>query len=115
MWLRPRTELIKLPLDFWNIRAHPGASTVELAIAALNLAYLLVAIAGFMHWRRQGFSAKPALAIAMIVFIALRCALLLTLDNTEPRYTLECFPAVILLAGLCFAGKQNATSQNLSS
>jgi len=29
----------------------------------------------------------------------LRCVLLWTLDNAEPRYTLECFPVVILLAG----------------
>jgi hypothetical protein len=36
----------------------------------------------------------------MLGFVALRFALLLTLDNSEPRYTLECFPVVILLAGM---------------
>jgi len=107
MWLRPRTELMKLPLDFWNVRAHPGASTEEFAIATLNLAYLLLAIAGFFRWRRHGFSGQGTLAFAMVAFVALRCILLLTLDNSEPRYTLECFPVIILLAGLLFAGKQN--------
>jgi hypothetical protein len=34
----------------------------------------------------------------MFGFVGLRCLLLLTLDNSEPRYTLECFPIVILLA-----------------
>jgi len=106
MWLRPRTELIKLPIDFWNVRAHPGASTIDFAFAALNLAYLLLAIAGFFRWRKLGWSGQGALAFAMLAFVALRCILLLTLDNSEPRYTLECFPIVILLAGLYFAHEQ---------
>jgi 4-amino-4-deoxy-L-arabinose transferase-like glycosyltransferase len=106
MWLRPRTELIKLPIDFWNVRAHPGASAVDFAIAALNLAYLLLAIAGFFRWRKLGWSGNGALAFAMLTFVVLRCILLLTLDNSEPRYTLECFPVVILFAGLSFAREQ---------
>jgi hypothetical protein len=32
----------------------------------------------------------------MIAFVLLRCALLLTLDNSEPRYTLEFFPLLVL-------------------
>jgi hypothetical protein len=36
----------------------------------------------------------------MAAFVLLRCALLLTIDNSEPRYTMECYPVVILLAGL---------------
>jgi hypothetical protein len=36
-------------------------------------------------------------------FVALRFALLLTLDNSEPRYTLECFPVVFVLAGMAVA------------
>jgi 4-amino-4-deoxy-L-arabinose transferase-like glycosyltransferase len=115
MWLRPRTELMKSPLDFWNVRAHPGASIAEFAIAALNLAYLLLAIAGFIHWRRLGFNGQRALAFAMVAFVALRSILLLTLDNSEPRYTLECFPVIILLAGPFFAAKQEPTTMNVSS
>jgi hypothetical protein len=34
----------------------------------------------------------------MLAFVLLRCALLLTLDNSEPRYTLEFFPLLILWA-----------------
>jgi hypothetical protein len=39
----------------------------------------------------------------MLGFVALRCVLLLTLDNSEPRYTLECFPVVILLGSFAVA------------
>jgi 4-amino-4-deoxy-L-arabinose transferase-like glycosyltransferase len=102
MWLRPRTELMRAPIDFWNFRAHPRASIAEYAYAALNAALLLAAIAGIFRWRRNHWSHQPALAFAMLAFIALRCALLLTLDNSEPRYTLECYPIVILLAGFYF-------------
>jgi hypothetical protein len=37
-------------------------------------------------------------------FVVLRCALLLTLDNSEPRYTLEFFPVVMVWAGALFSG-----------
>jgi hypothetical protein len=39
----------------------------------------------------------------MVGFVALRCALLLTIDNSEPRYTMECYPVVITLAGMAMA------------
>jgi hypothetical protein len=43
----------------------------------------------------------------MVGFVTLRCLLLLTLDNSEPRYTLECCPIVILLAGFALASRGN--------
>jgi 4-amino-4-deoxy-L-arabinose transferase-like glycosyltransferase len=109
MWLRPRTELMRAPIDFWNFRAHSRASIAECAYAALNAVLLLAAIAGIFRWRHHHWSNQPALAFAMLGFIALRCALLLTLDNSEPRYTLECYPIVILLAGLYFACNSEST------
>jgi 4-amino-4-deoxy-L-arabinose transferase-like glycosyltransferase len=109
MWLRPRTELMRAPDDFWNISEHPAASIAECAYAALNLAYLLLGIAGLVRWRKLRWSGQGVLAFAMLGFVALRCILLLTLDNSEPRYTLECFPVVILFAGLLFAGRQTST------
>jgi 4-amino-4-deoxy-L-arabinose transferase-like glycosyltransferase len=100
MWLRPRTELLRLPIDWWNFRTHVIASTVESLFGLLNLAYLALAVCGLILWQRSRWSNHSALAAAAIGFVVLRCALLLTLDNSEPRYTLECFPVVILLAGL---------------
>jgi hypothetical protein len=54
-------------------------------------------------WGRRRWDGQGALAAAMIGFVVLRCALLWTLDNSEPRYTLECFPVVILLAAMAWA------------
>jgi hypothetical protein len=46
----------------------------------------------------------------MLAFVLLRCALLLTLDAPEPRYTLECFPVVIALAGVALGGRRQEQS-----
>jgi 4-amino-4-deoxy-L-arabinose transferase-like glycosyltransferase len=97
MWLRPRFELTTMPVDWWAVREHPLKSAEEMAYALLNAAYLALAMAGLVRWRRSGWGGRGAVAFAMLGFVVLRCALLLTLDNSEPRYTLECFPVVILL------------------
>jgi hypothetical protein len=111
MWLRPRTELMHLPLDWWHIRRHPAASAFGIVYAALNAAYLLLAVGGLWRWKNQHWFPQPPLAAAALGFVALRCLLLLTLDNSEPRYTLECFPVIILLAGFAFAGRSLTDSR----
>ena len=98
MWLRPRIEYMKIPLDWWRFRAHPRDSLRAYAMGALNVVYLAVACVGFWRWRKAN-----VVVWSMIAFVALRCALLLTIDNSEPRYTMECYPVVILLAGLAVA------------
>jgi hypothetical protein len=36
----------------------------------------------------------------LLGFVALRSIFLGTLENPEPRYTLECYPVVIILAAI---------------
>ncbi len=116
MWLRPRTALMKMPLDWWAVRAHPKRSLAEFGYAALDIAYLVLALVGLMRWRRLGWRGHRAVAYAMLGFVVLRGLLLLTLDNSEPRYTLECFPVVILLASFAVANTRSdgrSTTGNL--
>ena len=68
------------------------------ALGALNMLYLALACVGFWRWRRAG-----VVIWSMVAFVALRCALLLTIDNSEPRYTMECYPVILLLAGWAIA------------
>jgi 4-amino-4-deoxy-L-arabinose transferase-like glycosyltransferase len=103
MWLRPRLELTRMPVDWWAVRAHPWKSAEEMAYALVNAAYLALAVVGLVLWRRRGWGGRGAVAYTMLGFVALRCVLLLTLDNSEPRYTLECFPVVILLGSFALA------------
>lgn len=99
MWFRPRIEYMKVPLDWWRMGEHPWNSLRAYALGALNVAYLALAWAGLWMWRRRG----GVVVWSMVAFVALRCVLLLTIDNSEPRYTMECYPVVLLLAGLAMA------------
>ena len=110
MWLCPRVELMDLPLDWWHWRKHPKTSVFSLFYASLDAAYLVLAGLGLRRWQRQGWSGYSALAYAMAAFVLLRCVLLATIDNSEPRYTLECFPIVILLASFALTQQHRKQS-----
>ncbi len=102
MWLRPRTELLWIELRWWEYHLHHAETEFAAAYAGLNLLYLLLALWGLRRW--------PLLSGAMVVFILLRCALLATIEAPEPRYTLECFPMVIALAGVGLAPRKRAAT-----
>ncbi len=58
MWLRPRLELTTMPLDWWNFDRHPLKSAMEWGYTLLNAAYLALAAAGFVIWRRRRWAAR---------------------------------------------------------
>jgi hypothetical protein len=63
-----------------------------------NLIYMVLALVG--AWITRG---RPGWAL-LIVFIVVRTAFFTTFVETpEPRYVLECFPAVIALAAQVFS------------
>ena len=112
MLLRPRLELLPMPLDWWRWRWYRWQTVFAWGYAGLNLAYLVLGVMGFFAWKRRGWIAHDGsgfapLAFALAATILLRCALLLTLDNSEPRYTLEFFPVIFALAGALFARRTN--------
>jgi 4-amino-4-deoxy-L-arabinose transferase-like glycosyltransferase len=92
MALRPRTDMLWIEMRWWQYDRHEAESVFAAAYAGLNLAYLIVAAIGFLK--------RPPLRGAILAFILLRSALLLTLEAPEPRYTLEFFPPLIALAAI---------------
>jgi hypothetical protein len=46
----------------------------------------------------------------LLTFVILRSAFLGTLENPEPRYTLECYPLVIILAAALFRREKQPTN-----
>ena len=102
MWLRPRTELLWIELRWWEFQHHEGETIFAWAYAGLNLLYLIAALFGVRR--------RPPLAGAMVTFILLRCALLVTIEAPEPRYTLECFPMIIALAAIALAPRRQAAT-----
>ncbi len=110
MWVRPRTELMKMPIDWWEVRAHPKRSVAEMVYGLLDVGLLVLAGVGFWRWGRRGWGGAGSIAFAMASVVATRSVLLLTLDNSEPRYTLECFPVLLVMAGIAFAGRRTEVS-----
>ena len=92
MWLRPRTELFPSDPRWWEFNDDPRWLTLSVAFGVINLTYFAIMVAG---WRRG----REFFGIGLFVFfILLRSLFLGSLENPEPRYTLECYPAVIVLA-----------------
>lgn len=102
MIFRPRAEMLEVPLEWWRWREHRELTLLALGLAGLNLGYFVLGGIGLWRWRQSGYTGHLALAGAMLGFVALRCALLLTLDNSEPRYTLEFFPLLIVWGSFVF-------------
>jgi 4-amino-4-deoxy-L-arabinose transferase-like glycosyltransferase len=88
MLLRPRTELINVPLDWWK---GGKLAWVSILLGTINLLYFVLAACGI---GRSGIGG--AVGWGMLAFCLLRCALLATIDNSEPRYTLELFPLIVV-------------------
>ncbi len=103
MFLRPRTELMGVELEWWKWSEDHAQTAFATAYAGLNLGYFVLGGVGFWVWRRRGFGGEVVLGWAMMGFVVLRCALLLTVDNSEPRYTLEFFPVIVVWAAVVFS------------
>jgi 4-amino-4-deoxy-L-arabinose transferase-like glycosyltransferase len=109
MWLRPRTELTAADPRWWEFDDERRWLAVSFVFGAVNLGYVLLASAGLV--RSRGF-----LVIGLFVFfLVLRSAFLGTLENPEPRYTLECYPVVILLASTWFRKHRSAPATRIVS
>ncbi len=98
MWLRPRTELLGIESRWWDWENDPNDSMRAMALGSINLAYIAAALVGLGLVLRKRVPIR-ALGL-MLLFVVLRSAFLSSLENPEPRYTLECFPVVMVLAAV---------------
>lgn len=94
MWLRPRTQMLPLESRWWEFR-NVKNSWISIGYAGINLVFVALAACGALsHIRRRE-------VCILIGFVFLRTALVATVGNPaspEDRYTLECYPAVLVLA-----------------
>ena len=96
MWLRPRTEILPSNTRWWEFDEDPKWLALGLSVGVINLLYIGAAVAGLVRGRFAAFLGLP------LTFVILRTAFLGTLENPEPRYTLEMYPVVVLLAAALF-------------
>ncbi len=94
MWLRPRVENLNIDRDWWVYARHRAETRFSIFYGGLNLFYL--GLAGI------GILLRPRFWKALVAYMLLRSALLLTVEAPETRYTIECFPILFVLAGIGF-------------
>jgi hypothetical protein len=106
LWFAPRVALLPYTGQLFPVASEWENDredfSVTLALVAINAAYLaLAAFGAWVAWRIA--SLRPALAF-LLAFIAVRTAFVARFVETpEPRYMIECFPALIALGSLAFA------------
>ncbi len=110
MWFTPRVEILPNSSPLFPIATEwendRGDFLMTLGLALLNVAYVILALAG--AWIVRG---RPGVAFA-IAFILLRTAFFASfIETPEPRYVLECFPVVLALAAQVFAGSRGGRRQ----
>ena len=105
MALRPRTETLDLDADWWRFDEHQVESAEAVGLGLLNLALVVAALVGLARGR------VPWAATA-VVYLLLRCVLLSTMENSEPRYTLEAMPILLACAACALGGTRVRRQQH---
>ncbi len=95
MWLRPRVENLDVDLDWWVYAHHRGQTGFCWAYAGLNAVYLALGMIGMCL--------RPRFWGVLFAYMVVRSALLLTIEAPETRYTIECFPMLMVLGGVAVA------------
>lgn len=96
MWLRPRTEILPCNTRWWEFDEDIKWLVLSVTLGVINLFYIGAALIGAV---RLGSASHLGL---LLTFLVVRSAFLGTLENPETRYTLECYPVVIVLAAGAF-------------
>jgi hypothetical protein len=121
LWFTPRVELLPISGRLWPLRqrwlSDPVDFSVTLFFGALNIFYVGLAAAGFFRVKaganaevqRNAAVWTPHAAVELLVaFIAVRTVFLSTVETPEPRYVLECFPALLALGALAWLPRRGA-------
>jgi hypothetical protein len=107
MLLRPRTEAFYLDIYWWRWSDHPGQTAIAALLGLINLGYVSLAAWAFLRGRVPW-------AWMLGGYVLLRFVLLATMENSEPRYTLECFPILIVAAAAAIAPRQDMSDVALT-
>jgi hypothetical protein len=77
-------------------------SIIAIGFGLLNLAYVAAGILALLSLTRR--PSEIRWAGLLVAFLLLRSTFLGTVESPEPRYTLECYPVIIVLAASFVAG-----------
>ena len=125
MWFTPRTELLPIDGKIWPLAeqwqdSHADVLTTA-GFAALGYLYIALALGGtWAAWRARraahvelhapeldGEETTNVWGIALLVaYMLVRTAFLTTVEAPEPRYVVTCYPAVLALIPVLWAGRK---------
>jgi hypothetical protein len=105
-WFTPRIELLPYSGKLWPMREawHNNSEdfSVTLIFGVLNIIYAGMALVGAWRYRAR-------LGIAFLVsFLLVRTVFVTQLQTVEPRYVIVCFPVVLILGALAWAGARSS-------
>jgi 4-amino-4-deoxy-L-arabinose transferase-like glycosyltransferase len=96
MWLRPRTEMLPPDTRWWEFNDDLRWSVLAVGLGVIGTFYAGAGLVGWLRHRGLPWSGL------LLSFVILRSAFLGTLENPEPRYTLEIYPIVFVFAAGAF-------------
>ena len=104
LWFTPRIELLPISGQLWPPGEQWEENTpdfqITLGLILVNAIFIVLALWGAWLARE-----RPGWAL-LIVFLIVRTLFFTHIETIEPRYVLECFPAVIALGAQVFARRQ---------
>jgi Dolichyl-phosphate-mannose-protein mannosyltransferase len=104
LWFTPRVELLPASGHLWPLREEWQDDRpdflVTLGLSFVNVIYIALALAGAWLARR-----RPGVALLILFCVVRTLFFVKFVETPEPRYVLECFPAVIALAAQVFASR----------
>jgi hypothetical protein len=117
LWFTPRIENLPYSGHVWPIaqkwEEDRADFLVTIFLGLLNFLYVGLALAGLLHALRHRAQYPPngrwGMAL-LATFILVRTAFFTQVPTPEPRYMLECFPALLALASLAW-WKPHRTTQ----
>jgi hypothetical protein len=102
LWFTPRVELLPSSGHLWPVREEWQDDRrdflVTLGLTVVNGIYVLLALVGAWIARH-----RPGVALLVLFCVVRTLFFARFVETPEPRYVLECFPALIALAGQVFA------------
>jgi len=107
LWFTPRVELLPSSGHLWPLREEWQDDRpdflITLGLSVVNIIYLALALAGAWLARR-----RPGWALLILFCVVRTLFFVKFVETPEPRYVLECFPAVIALAAQVFTSRGSA-------
>jgi 4-amino-4-deoxy-L-arabinose transferase-like glycosyltransferase len=111
IWFTPRVEILPYSGNLRPLRKSynedPVDFSVTIFLGALGVLFVALGVAGAVRiFIRRRVQAGPQVwaAALLVMFCIVRTAYFTRVEAPEPRYVLECFPAVFALAAALWSG-----------